>query len=98
MDERNPTSARPAVDHTLLRMAAAHEPMRRLLKEPAPLVADLRADDSAYRARLIELYATADDSRVEADLRDEARRYDEAHPGEPSLRDELLGIQYAAVA
>jgi hypothetical protein len=82
-----------------LSAAAAHEPLRRGLGEPAPLAPDLRADDSAYRARLIELYATAGDSRVEADLRDEARRYDEAHPGEPCRSvDELLGVRYAAVA
>lgn len=83
---------------TRLSVAAAHEPMRRVLEQPAPLVADLRADDSAYRARLIELHATAGDSRVEADLRDEARRYDQAHPGEPPLVDELLGTLYGAVA
>lgn len=98
MDEQNPTSARPAADHALLRIAAHREPLRRVLGEPAPLASDLHTDDSAYRARLVELYATADDWRVEADLRDEARRYDKAHPDEVPLVDELLGVQYGAVA
>lgn len=99
MDEQNPTSARPAADHVLLRIAARHEPLRRVLREPAPLAVNLRVDDdSDYRARLIELYATASVWRVKAELRDEAKRYDKAHPGESSLVDELLGTQYGAVA
>ncbi|MEV5944725.1 hypothetical protein [Streptomyces sp. NPDC051994] len=83
---------------SLLTAAAAHEPMRRLRKEAAPLASDLYVDDSDYRARLIELHAKAADRRVEQHLLDEAKRYDKAHPGEPSLRDELLGTLYAAVA
>ena len=63
------------------------------------LVPDLGVDESAaYRARLIELYATASDQRIESQLLDEAEWYDRAHRDEPSLRDELLGTQYLAVA
>jgi hypothetical protein len=93
--------ARLGSDHAPLRSltaAAAREPLRRVLGEPAPLASDLHADDSAYRARLIELYATAGDWRVKAELRDEARRYDKAHPDEVPLVDELLGVRYGAVA
>ncbi|MFK0182040.1 hypothetical protein ACIQVR_39520 [Streptomyces xanthochromogenes] len=101
MATKNLTQVRPGNDqpHPALVVAAAHEPLRRVLREPAPLAVDLRVDDdSDYRARLIELYATASDWRVKAELRDEARRYDKAHPGELSLQDELLGVRYGAVA
>ena len=99
MDKRNPTSVHPVADHAPLQIAAAREPLRRVLGTPAPLAADLHADEAAaYRARLVELYATAGELRVERQLLAEAARYDRAHRDEPSLRDELLGTQYVAVA
>ncbi|RCH70487.1 hypothetical protein DT019_03080 [Streptomyces sp. SDr-06] len=97
---------RPGSDHqyTPLSTAASREPLRRVLGTPAPTKAELDADDSAYRARLIELYALArGDWDVEIQLLNEASRYDKAHPVEPSLYDELhaielFGAQYSEVA
>lgn len=89
----------PSETPTVLTIAASHEPLRRVLGTPVPLAVERRTDEAAaYRARLVELHATASDWQVKADLRDEARRYDKAHPGEPSLLDELLGARYGAVA
>jgi hypothetical protein len=99
MANKHLTQVRLGDDHpSPFAVAAAREPLRRVLGEPAPLASDLHVDDSAYRARLIELYATAGDWRVKAELREEARRYDKAHPDEVPLVDELLGVRCGAVA
>lgn len=89
-----------------LTTAASREPLRRVLGTPAPTATELRADvdDSAYRARLIELFTLArGDWYVESHLLDEAARYDRAHPAESPLFDEphaieLFGTQYGQVA
>lgn len=87
--------------------AASREPLRRVLGTPALTAAELRADadeSAAYRARLIELYAQArGDWDVEVQLLDEAARYDQAHPDEQPLFDELhaielFGAQYGEAA
>lgn len=80
---------------TALASAAAREPLRRVLGTPAPTAVELRADEaSAYRARLIELYAQSRGTwDIEIHLLAEAVRYDKAHPDEPPLFDELHAIE-----
>jgi hypothetical protein len=54
--------------------------------------ATLAPDD--FRAGLVTAYVTArGDRQTERRLYAEATRYDEAHPGEPSLHDELHAIE-----
>ena len=95
--------ARPVGDHappTALSDAdlASRSPLAAKARATT-FVPDVNADEAAaYRARLIELYVEARERRVALHLWAEATRYDQAHPGEPSLRDELLGTQYMAVA
>lgn len=109
MANQNSTQLRPGSDHAPLAVLsdadlASRNPLAAKVRATT-LVPDVHADEaSAYRARLIELYALArGDWDVEIQLLNEASRYDKAHPVEPSLYDELhaielFGARYSEVA
>ena len=108
MAETQLSAARPSGDHApLLSLFDADLASRNPLAaeaRAATLVSAVDADDSAYRARLIELFIQArGDWDVEVHLLDEARRYDGAHRDRPPLFDELhaielFGTQYSEAA
>ena len=99
MANDNLTQVRLGTDHphSALSAAAAHEPLRRVLGEPAPTVAELHlVSDDDFRAATVTAYARArreGDWAAELRLYAEAARYDRAHPGEQPLFDELHGIE-----
>ncbi|MFK0182332.1 hypothetical protein ACIQVR_40980 [Streptomyces xanthochromogenes] len=91
----------------MLAVAAAHEPMRRVLGTPAPLAAELRpVHDDDFRAATVTAYVQArsrGDWPAELRLIAEAARYDAAHPEEQPLAEELhaiemYGTQYSEAA
>ena len=58
---------------------------------PAAPSVRVEADPKAYRADVVTRYYRACDFAAELRVLAEATRYDQAHPGEPPLVDELLG-------
>lgn len=87
----------PSETPTALSAAAAHEPLRRVLRTPAPTAAELRAD--ADRLRLLTEFRAAwsrgDESRM-AEVIVDAIELDDAHRGGPRLMDEIRGFKTPA--
>ncbi|MFE4857333.1 hypothetical protein [Streptomyces sp. NPDC056670] len=87
--------------HPALRFAASHEPMRRVLGEPAPTVVELRPDPDRLALQLLTEFRAAwssgDVDRM-SEVMIDAIDFDDAHRGGPRLMDEICGIQTPAVA
>ncbi|MEU1663599.1 hypothetical protein ABZ547_08285 [Streptomyces sparsogenes] len=57
-----------------------------------------RAERAAYRLDVVTRYAQAASWEAELKVLAEAARFDKAHPGEPSLYDELHGMTLGLAA